>query len=316
MASPPASPTWSRTAFLWKPIRSLTRHFIPPWFAEDQSGSDDGAHVTNFTRWGARSVTGNFRDCNEDRCFADSRQGLFFVVDGMGGHCGGETASEIIAETIPVAMHDLVDDRIASLKLMQRAVEGAVEAGRTELMDFAVSHPECASMGATLALAVVVDSRLYYTRVGDSRVYHLRNGVLRRLTRDETFVSVLVEAGAISEEDSRKHPFRHVVTNYVGVKPLQNPTQVSSFELEPGDRVILVTDGVTDGLEDKDLLDVLEGCETPQTAADVVVDAALGFHSKDNVTCVVVDMLSVTESEPEDEPESEFDTSVLATSAA
>ena len=153
-------------------------------------------------RVGSQSVTGNYRAENEDRCYGDADQGIFLVVDGMGGHLGGARAAETIVKVIPTHLKSRISSTHVDQPTMQQAVEEAVELARDDMIRYAAQHADYFKMGATMALAVVVDEVLYFTHVGDCRVYHLRQGELYRMTSDQTLVQALVDAGVLTEEEA------------------------------------------------------------------------------------------------------------------
>jgi len=241
-------------------------------------------------RAGSRSVTGNYRERNEDRCVVDADRGVFLVADGVGGHYGGVEASEIVARVLSERLGKTVKCAWRDLDLIDSAVADAVEAARREMIEVAEADGRFGRMAATMALALIVDRTLYSTRVGDCRVYLLHRGELQRLTQDQTFTQAALEAGLVSEEEAREHPWRHVVTNTVGVKLLDEAIAVDEFDLTAGDRLALCSDGLTDVVSDDELQQLLAlGCG-PQTTANDLVDLALESDSHDNVTCIVVDL--------------------------
>jgi protein phosphatase len=243
-------------------------------------------------RAGSRSVTGTYRERNEDRCVVDVERGVFLVVDGVGGHYGGAEASEILAGVLPDWLAATARCAWQDVDLIESAVADAVEAARKEMIELANTDPEFGRMAATMAFALVVDRTLYVTRIGDCRAYLLHRGRLQRLTKDQTFVVAAIDAGLLTEETARDHVWRHVVTNTVGVKPLDEPIEVDEFDLSARDRLLLCSDGLTDVVSDEELQEFLSlGCD-PRTTADALVKLALDHDSHDNVTCVVVDLVA------------------------
>lgn len=238
-------------------------------------------------RAGTRCVRGNYRAENEDKCYADAAQGLFLVSDGMGGHEGGAEASRIVVEVIPKHLSSVLANTELDLDQLQPALLDAVAATREKMVAYAAEHPRCDRMGATIAVAVVRDHVAYVARVGDCRVYLVRGESVHRLTSDQTFAQELSNAGAITEEELKTSRFRHIVTNSLGVRPLQHEPKLTRIPLEPTDRLILLTDGATESLDDKAVLAAgKHGC--PEEAADTLVLEALRHGSHDNISCVVV----------------------------
>jgi len=233
--------------------------------------------------WGAATHTGMVRDENEDAFVAESK--VFGVADGMGGHAAGEVASAIAAT--------ILRDRLpagASVDLMVAAV---VEAN-SAIFQAAHSHAEQRGMGTTLtALALVpvaTPARVVVANVGDSRTYLLRNGRLRRVTVDHSYVQELVNTGHITEAEARSHPRRNIVTRALGIEPtVKVDTWVQP--LAAGDRFVLCSDGLVDEVDDDDIARVLDANPDPQSAADALVAIANANGGRDNVTVIVVEVL-------------------------
>ena len=238
-------------------------------------------------RAGTRCVRGNYRTTNEDKCFADVVHGLFLVSDGMGGYEGGAEASRIVLQVLPNRLRTLLESPDFTPAQLQSTLLDALNVARKEMAAHAAANPGCYHMGATMALAVVHDRAAYVARVGDCRVYLARGDKVVRLTSDETFAQELNNVGVLTEEELRKSEFRHIVTNSLSIQPLKYEPQLKAVPLQPADRLILLTDGATDSLDD-DSICAAAKCGCPDEAADTLVLEALRQGSRDNVSCVVV----------------------------
>jgi protein phosphatase len=149
-------------------------------------------------------------------------------------------------------------------------------------------NPDFHNMGTTVAMLVRAGDRYYVAGVGDSRVYLLRDGQLQKLTQDHSLTQALLDAGTISPEEAARHRFRNVLYRYLGTKEGGTGTKPQSVDIRQGDRLILCSDGATDGLTDDALSKILAGQNDPQKAAQAIVDGALAAGSRDNITCVAV----------------------------
>lgn len=239
-------------------------------------------------RWGTVSITGNYRENNEDRCLADPAGRFFVVADGMGGQCAGEKASEMAVEIVPRRLEQLLDfSRDEGVRVVE-AIDSAVADANGEIMALSELDPDFHNMGTTIAMAVRAGDRLYVAGVGDSRVYIYRNGQLRKLTQDHSLTQALLDAGTITEEEAARHRFRNVLYRYLGTKEGGTGTKAQAVDLRAGDRLILCSDGATDGLSDAAIAEILSQQTDPKQAAQTVVDAALAAGSRDNITCVAV----------------------------
>lgn len=239
-------------------------------------------------KFGHLSVTGNFRENNEDACAVDDGGRFFIVADGMGGQAAGEKASELATEIVPKRLQSLIDFDADTGEKVTKSIDDAVTEANSEILALSEIDPSYHNMGTTIAFIVASAGKLFVGGIGDSRVYQLRGGELQQLTTDHSLTRALVDAGTISEEDAATHRYRNVLYRYLGSK--EGGTGAESKEVEPqsGDRYLVCSDGVTDGIGNDEIQKLLASIDEPQQAAEDIVQAALDGGSKDNVTCVVV----------------------------
>ncbi|HEY8543848.1 MAG TPA: protein phosphatase 2C domain-containing protein [Acidimicrobiales bacterium] len=227
--------------------------------------------------------TGNVRAINQDWLVAEGD--LAVVADGMGGPGGGEIAARLAVETLREAF--AADPTATGLVEAVRRANAAVWA-------HAEAHPDLAGMGTTIAAVARVtdggDDRLAVVNVGDSRAYLLQDGRLSRLTADHSLVADLVRAGALSEDEARTHPERHVLTLAVGVSPEVEPHTVEAVPM-PGDRLLLCSDGLFNELTDEEITEILVSVPDPAGAATRLVARAKEEGGRDNITAVVLDVV-------------------------
>ena len=249
--------------------------------------TDDAATMLNV-RCGSVSITGNFRDNNEDNYCFDPDGNYFLVADGMGGQSAGEKASELAVELIPEKLKQLVD---FSDEEIGRAIEGLDESvayANLEIMALGEIDPEYRNMGTTVAFVVRVGEKFLIGGVGDSRVYLLRNDNFAQLTTDHSLTQALLDAGTITEEEAANHRYKNVLYRYLGTKDGGSGTEAREVTPEAGDRMLICSDGVMDGLPDDAIAELLATVDEPQTAAERIVEAAEIGGSHDNITCVTL----------------------------
>jgi len=237
---------------------------------------------------GSLSVTGNFRDNNEDACVVDEQGRFFIVADGMGGQAAGEKASELATEIVPRKLDQNVDFASDTGEKLVQKIDEAVSEANSEILALSELDSSYHNMGTTIVFLVVSAGKFYIGNIGDSRAYRLRDGELQQLTTDHSLTRALVEAGTISEEEAANHRYRNVLYRYLGSKEGGGGTAAEEFEPQTGDRYMLCSDGVTDGIEEDAIQSILADRDDPQKCAEELVQAALDGGSKDNVTCVVV----------------------------
>jgi PPM family protein phosphatase len=231
------------------------------------------------TSWGSATDRGRVRRLNEDAMLAEAP--VFLVADGMGGHAAGDVASRVTVEEFavlagrPSVTHEDVQGCFVRAAERIRATVGA---GRTA--------------GTTVAGVALApqDGDPYWLvfNVGDSRVYRLADGSLEQVSVDHSVVQELVDAGRIAPHEAAGHPERHVITRAVGTGALPNP-DYWLLPAGPADRMLLCSDGLTQELDDDAIRYLLMDQPEPQTAAQILVQAAVEAGGRDNVTVVVVD---------------------------
>ena len=238
-------------------------------------------------RWGAATDVGRLRRVNEDSVLTATP--LFAVADGMGGHAGGEVASDVALTTL--------DERFAAEPHTTQALVQAVRDANTAIYERALAQANLHGMGTTLTGVALVErdghERLAVVNVGDSRTYVLQDGILQQITRDHTYVEDLVMAGEITADEARVHPQRHIVTRALGIEP---DVQVDAWEAPPGagDRYLICSDGLFNEIDDGQISAVLTGTTDPQEAADTLVELANEAGGRDNITVIVLDVTGDT----------------------
>lgn len=229
--------------------------------------------------WAAGTHQGRVRTNNEDRLYpttsgTSDTASLFAVADGMGGHVAGEVASSTA-----------IDVMLAT----DRPVEERVMAANEAIVEAAAGDRRLAGMGTTLTIAELDPAgSASIAHVGDSRAYLLREGVLRQLTVDHSVVAEYLAAGKIRPEDVARHPQRSMLTRALGLSRIVDVDTLTE-DLQPGDRLLLCTDGLSSMITDDDIAARLAG-GTPDEAVWSLIEAANAAGGYDNVTVVVVDV--------------------------
>ena len=239
-------------------------------------------------RAGAVSITGNYRDNNEDSLHLDDKGRFYIVADGMGGQAAGERASGLAVEIIPQKLK-------ASLKFagdapadVSEAIDRAVEYANTEIIALGQVDPKLNQMGTTAVLIVHIGDTFYVGSVGDSRVYRQHSGKLDQMTKDHSLTQALCDAGTITPEEARTHRYKNVLYRYLGTKDGGKGADVKTVKPAVGERFLICSDGVTDGIDPPEINKVLAAGHDPQTTAEAIVKAAQSGGSRDNISCIVL----------------------------
>ena len=245
--------------------------------------------------WGAFSVVGNFRSNNEDRFFIDPLGRFFLVADGMGGQSAGERASALAVEVIPRVLAKELDFDKGEPTQITAALQLAVSEANTEILSQSTLDPTCHNMGTTLALLLRVGNQFHVVGLGDSPIYQLHGGRLEKLTTDHSLTQALVDAGTISASEAATHRYRNVLyrylgtkEGYLGIRESNQREEIRLVDVQPGDRFLLCSDGVIDGLHETRVRELLTQIPNPQQAAEEIVAASLAGGSRDNITAIVV----------------------------
>lgn len=244
----------------------------------------------------AVSDVGRVRKTNEDAFVADLDVSLFCVADGMGGHDAGEVASALAIEAITAFIRRSAADTDfswpygidRSLSYDANRLRTAVHLANRRIFRTAESNDDYNGMGTTIVGALFNGAQMAVAHVGDSRLYLIRKGRIRQLTADDSWAAtILAQDPRLNAADIARHPMRNVLTNVLGARD-QVEVHVAEQALEPGDVVLLCSDGLHGVVDDTTLAQISTNQHDLKLAARHMVDAALEKGSRDNVTALLV----------------------------
>jgi serine/threonine protein phosphatase PrpC len=240
----------------------------------------------------AGTDVGRIRAGNEDNLYADADQerGLFIVADGMGGHAAGEIASEMAVQIVARELSDVRD--VASQEARQVMADALRLANRL-IFERTIAEADKQGMGTTASCLLLGQAQWIIGHIGDSRIYLRRNGTLRQITRDHSYVQEQVDAGFLTPEQARYHPYANVITRCVGANEAVEP-DILHGELQPGDVFLLASDGLTGMVDDAHLHHLLQTCATPGLQVDAMITDANRRGGLDNITAIVVQVQTVS----------------------
>ena len=207
-------------------------------------------------------------------CFA-------IVADGMGGHSGGSVASKFAIDIIKEKLAEEEDLSAVSGIRLKRIVEKASH----ELWKKAESDALLKGMGTTIAMALMLEGRISVVSIGDSRVYIFERGELRQITKDHSYVQMLLDNGEITAEEARVHPERNIIMRAVGMKWVF--ADVFSCEVSEDAVVLICSDGLVKHVSDERIAEVLKTSETVETAVNILLEETLKNGGSDNVSIIV-----------------------------
>ncbi len=211
------------------------------------------------------------------------------VADGMGGNRAGDRAAQMAIDTLPYHPA-LFDCQQADSETVRELISEAFHDVNSDIVSAASLDSQLYGMGTTAVLAVLVEDRAFIASLGDSRAYLLRDGDLQQYTVDHNMAQTLVSMGAITREAARSHWWRHMLWKYLGAPDLKDGPDIASIRLEPHDRLLLVTDGVTEVLSRREIVTILNSHPSAADAAESLARAAVSRGTRDDATAVVVNV--------------------------
>lgn len=236
--------------------------------------------------FGFKTDTGKIRNINQDAFFVMPDERIFLVADGVGGHNDGELASRTV-------MADIAE-YVKEHPLSQDADDAAVKEYFGSLIDLANTHVFSMArrntpggMATTLVALFLGRKKAYAANVGDSRLYLVRDGSIRQITEDHTYVNNLIKEGIITKEQAQTHPDKNMITRAIGAEAKVRPDYFD-FEIQKGDVFVLCTDGLYNEVSDQELCETLISAKDMRTVCSSLVEKANSRGGADNITVVSV----------------------------
>ncbi|MEG3437804.1 Stp1/IreP family PP2C-type Ser/Thr phosphatase [Pannus brasiliensis CCIBt3594] len=233
--------------------------------------------------YAACTDTGLVRSVNQDSYYLDPLKRFFIVADGMGGHAGGQEASQIATDEIQTYLNECWDSEISSEELLQEAIARANE----RIIQDQMEHPERQEMGTTLVMILFRAEQAWRVHIGDSRLYRFREETLEQITEDHSYVARATRQGEMTKEEARVHPWRNILLQCLGRRDLR-PAEVFPLETRPGDIFLLCSDGLTEEVTDEEIVNYLKEGTDCEEMVIKLVEAAKNAGGSDNITVVMV----------------------------
>ena len=231
----------------------------------------------------AKTHKGHVRRSNEDAYYAPQNGGFFAVVaDGMGGHNAGDVASKIVVDTIVNTL-----SLLAPKDITKGTIIDMLSLANSKVLNDAALHKKRAGMGSTVTVAVFNGPNALIGQVGDSRAYLYSQGVLSQITKDHSYVQMLVDKGTITFEQAQDHPHKNIITRAIGIDP-EVDVDVFTVSLNNDDCLLLCSDGLTGAVTDPEMADIINS--SIEAATDKLVGLALERGGADNISVVIACM--------------------------
>lgn len=232
------------------------------------------------------SDTGRVRNLNEDSMTAfESPNGYVVVVcDGMGGQNAGDVASQLATTVITEILTD------NTFETPEEAISNSIIAANSAILIQAENNPELTGMGSTCVMAIIKDNKIYYGSVGDSRIYYYSNGMIRQVTKDQSYVQTLVDMGEITQNMAEHHADKNQITNALGLETMTPPV-ISQMPItpEPNSILMLCSDGLTGMINNQSISSILSRDDLSiQQRAETLVQQANEAGGEDNITVQLI----------------------------
>ena len=236
----------------------------------------------------ATSDIGKARQINEDSYFAskpDDEVQLFIVADGMGGYKGGEIASSMAVNAARNYILSNFEKSKIDKETLLSLVKSSSQYANMVVYEKAKNNEELKNMGTTLDICLIYQNKAFISHIGDSRIYRIRKEVIRKLTKDHSYVQQLVEDKKITREEAKIHPKKNMLTKALGCTPYVEP-DLRARNFEKGDIFIMCSDGLTNMVEEKRIYELVK--QDINTATNNLVNEANSAGGYDNITVIII----------------------------
>ena len=236
----------------------------------------------------AKTDIGKVREQNQDYFYISEETEepkIYILADGMGGYKGGEIASKLATESAKKYIQNNFEGITKEKEEILKLVKNAVEYANMVVYEKSKEVPELEGMGTTLEVCVIYNNKAYIGHVGDSRIYRIRKDVIRKLTKDHSYVQKLVEDKKITREEAKTHPKKNMLMKALGCTPYVEP-DIRARNFEKGDIFIMCSDGLTNMVEESRIYSLVKQDIT--SATDKLIEEANNAGGLDNITVIII----------------------------
>ncbi len=236
----------------------------------------------------AKSDIGKARELNQDYYYVSKETDepkIYILADGMGGYKGGEIASKLATDSVRKYIENNFDSTPKEKEEILKLIGSAVEYANMVVYEKSKEIPELEGMGTTIEVCLIYNNKAYIGHIGDSRIYRIRKEVIRKLTKDHSYVQKLVEDKKITREEAKSHPKKNMLTRALGCTPYVEP-DLRARNFEKGDVFIICSDGLTNMVDEKRIYELVKNDIT--TATDNLIKEANDAGGYDNITVIII----------------------------
>lgn len=238
----------------------------------------------------AETDIGNVRKMNQDAYYISEESDTYklcILADGMGGYTGGEIASRVACKSVAEYIkQNLEDNKAYSKEAIMQVIKDAMNYANNVVFEMSRQQKELEQMGTTLEVCVIYNNRIHIGHIGDSRIYRIRQGIMRKLTVDHSYVQKLVKDGTITKEEAINHPKKNMLMKALGCEPEIEPDiMVKGFN--PNDVILICSDGLTNMIAEQEILNIVES--DIQNATQNLIRKAKELGGYDNITTIIIE---------------------------
>ena len=236
----------------------------------------------------AKTDIGKARELNQDYYYISNPNDeikLYVLADGMGGYKGGEVASCLATETVKEYINTQFKNTHKEKNDILELVKNAMTHANSVVYEKSKQVQELEGMGTTLEVCLIYNNKAYIGHIGDSRIYRIRNGLIRRLTKDHSYVQKLIEDGKITRQEANTHPKKNMLTKALGCTPYVEP-DIRARNIEKDDIIIMCSDGLTNMVSEERMCELIT--KDPSKAAEQLIKEANMLGGYDNITVVII----------------------------
>ncbi len=236
----------------------------------------------------AKTDIGKVREINQDYYYTSDENSvpkLCILADGMGGYKGGEIASKLAVESAKKYIENNFSNNFSEKEEILKLIGNAVEYANMVVYEKSKEIKELEGMGTTLEVCLIYNNKAYIGHVGDSRIYRIRKDVIRKLTKDHSYVQQLVEDKKITREEAKVHPKKNMLTRALGCTPYVEP-DLRARNFEKGDIFIMCSDGLTNMVDEKRIYELIK--QDISKATNNLINEANSAGGYDNITVIII----------------------------
>lgn len=237
----------------------------------------------------AKSDIGKAREMNQDYFYISNENDkykIYIIADGMGGYKGGEIASSLASISVKSYIESNIDKIELNKEKIMELIKNSILYANTVVYNKSKENSDLEGMGTTIEVCLIYNNRAYIGHVGDSRIYRIRKNIIRRLTRDHSYVEDLVRDGTITREEAYNHPKKNMITRALGCYSNVEPDVMVRGFL-PDDIIVMTSDGLTNMIKDDEIYNIVK--DNVETAHEKLIERANELGGYDNITVIILD---------------------------